>query len=577
MKLTGGQIVVESLKREGVDVMFGYPGGAVIALYDAFYDSDIRNILVRHEQGAGHAADGYARATGKVGVCIATSGPGATNLATALATAYMDSIPIVAITGQVSTGMIGNDAFQETDATGITRSITKYNFLVKDINNLARIIKTAFYIARSGRPGPVLIDLPTNITKSKTEFIYPETIEIRGYKPTYKGHNLQIKRAAAAINAAVQPVLYVGGGAILSNASKEIRELAHKANLPITTTLMGIGIFPEDDPLALKMLGMHGSWYANWAINHSDLIIAVGARFDDRVTGDVNKFAPNAKIIHIDIDPTSISKSIKVDIPIVGDVKAVVTELNQFIEYRERKDWFDLVFKWKEEHPLIYDWSDDVIKPQYVIEQIYDITKGKDLIISTEVGQNQMWAAQFFTYKYARQLLTSGGLGTMGYGFPAAIGAKAGMPEKTVIDIAGDGSIQMNIQELATAVENCIDVKIFILNNGYLGLVRQWQQLFYGNRTSSTCIRRSLRCPDKCAGPGPQCPEYLPDFVALAEAYAATGIRVEKPQDVRSAIEKALKTKGVVIVDFIVAPEENVFPMIPSGGSAKEMLTHELV
>ncbi|MDP8260426.1 MAG: biosynthetic-type acetolactate synthase large subunit [Candidatus Gygaella obscura] len=550
--MTGSEILLECFKREGVEIIFGYPGGSVLPLFDKLYDSDIKFILTRHEQGAAHAADGYARATGKVGVCIATSGPGATNLVTGIATAHMDSIPMVAITGQVKTFLIGNDAFQEADLTGITRSITKHNYLVKDTKDLAKIIREAFHIASTGRPGPVLIDIPVDVQIGKTDFIWPEEVDMRSYQPTFFGHPGQIKKAAGIIAKAKRPVIYAGGGIIISGASQELKTFAEKIKTPVTWTLMGIGAFASEHELSLGMLGMHGTAYANHAIMESDLIIAVGARFDDRVTGKIDEFAPHAKIIHIDIDPASISKNVKVDVPIVGDAKNILVQLIEEIKISPKtEDWFKSIEVWKNKHPMVYE-NDIKIKPQYVIEQIYEATKG-EAIITTEVGQNQMWAAQWYKYKYPRTYISSGGLGTMGYGFPAAIGAKMGCPEKEVFDIAGDGSIQMNIQELATCVCNKINVKVAILNNGYLGMVRQWQELFYKKRYSHTCISH-------------------PDFVKLAESYGALGILVEKKEDVRPAIEKAIKTDNTVMIDFRIDPEENVFPMVPAGQAINRMI-----
>ncbi len=555
MKMTGAKILVKSLIKEKVDTIFGYPGGSVLPLCDEFYhNSQIRFILTRHEQAAAHAADGFARATGRVGVCLATSGPGATNLVTGIATAYMDSIPIVAITGQVKTFLIGNDAFQEADVIGITRPITKHNYLVRDVKDLARIVKEAFHIASSGRPGPVLIDLPVDVTIEKAEFSYPRQIDIRGYKPTYFGHIGQIKKAAKFISRAKRPIIYAGGGIIISNASGELFELATRTNIPVTTTLLGLGGFPETHSLSLGMLGMHGTAYANHAIMESDLIIAVGARFDDRVTGKVSEFAPQAKVIHIDVDPSAISKNIKVDIPIVGDARNVLKELNKLVKRCSIDQWLKRIDAWKKKHPLSYNNSGKgKIRPQYVVEQIYKLTEGK-AIITTEVGQNQMWAAQFYQYTKPRTFISSGGLGTMGYGFPAAIGAQIGKPEATVFDIAGDGSIQMNIQELTTAVARKLPVKIAILNNSYLGMVRQWQELFYNKRYSLTCLKEN------------------PDFVKVAEAYGAKGIRVTKKEQVRPALKKAIRTAGPVVLDFIIEPEENVFPMVPAGSAINRMI-----
>ena len=553
MKLNGSKILIESLKREGVEVIFGYPGGQVLPIFDALYDADMKFILTRHEQGAAHAADGYSRATGKVGVCLATSGPGATNLTTGIANAYMDSIPMIAITGQVKSFLIGNDAFQEADVTGVTRSITKHNYLVKDVKELARTIREAFYIASSGRPGPVLIDIPSDIQQQETEFIWPEEIEIRSYKPTSFGHPGQIKKAAKLIGNSKKPLIYAGGGVITSGACHELKKLTEKLNAPITWTLMGIGCFPATHKLSLGMLGMHGTAYANHAIMEADLILAVGARFDDRVTGRLDKFAPYAKIIHIDIDPTSISKNVRVDIPIVGDAKNILGQLIEDInKLPDISEWLKTVESWKIKYPLKYQDKKDIIKPQYVIEQICEATKGK-AVITTEVGQNQMWAAQWYKYDYPRTFISSGGLGTMGFGFPAAMGAKIGMPDKIVFDIAGDGSIQMNIQELGTCVANKINVKVAILNNGYLGMVRQWQELFYKKRYSYTTMTN-------------------PDFVKLAESYGAVGIRVTKKEDVRKAIEKAMSIDNVVFIDFKVEEEENVFPMVPAGEALNRMI-----
>ena len=553
MKLNGAKILIEALKREGVEVIFGYPGGQVLPIFDALYDADMRFILTRHEQGAAHAADGYSRSTGKVGVCLATSGPGATNLTTGIANAYMDSIPMIAITGQVKSFLIGNDAFQEADVTGVTRPITKHNYLVKDVKDLARTIREAFYITSSGRPGPVLIDIPSDIQQQEAEFIWPEEVDIRSYKPTSFGHPGQIKKAAKLIGSAKKPLIYAGGGIITSGAYHELRKLTEKLNAPITWTLMGIGCFPATHKLSLGMLGMHGTAYANHAIMDADLILAVGARFDDRVTGRLDKFAPYAKIIHIDIDPTSISKNVKVDIPIVGDAKNVLGQLIEDInKLPDTSEWLRTIESWKKKYPLKYQDKKDIVKPQYIIEQIYEATKG-NAIITTEVGQNQMWAAQWYKYDYPRTFISSGGLGTMGFGFPAAMGAKIGMPDKIVFDIAGDGSIQMNIQELGTCVANKIHVKVAILNNGYLGMVRQWQELFYKKRYSYTAITN-------------------PDFVKLAESYGAVGIRVTKKEDVPKAIAKAISIDNVVFLDFKVEEEENVFPMVPAGEALNRMI-----
>ncbi|OQX86218.1 MAG: acetolactate synthase, large subunit, biosynthetic type [Candidatus Omnitrophica bacterium 4484_70.2] len=553
--MKGAKILVECLKREGVEVIFGYPGGAVLPIFDVLYDEpSIKFILTRHEQAASHAADGYARSTGKTGVCIATSGPGATNLVTGIATAYMDSIPIVALTGQVRTSLIGNDAFQEADTTGITRSITKHNYLVKDVKELAKTIKEAFHIASTGRPGPVLIDLPVDIQTQDTEFIYPEEVNIRGYKPCLVGHMGQIKKALKLIGESCKPVILAGGGIVSSGASSQLTEFAQKTKIPVVTTLMALGTFPPEDPLYLGMPGMHGTICANISLTECDLLIAVGARFDDRVTGRIDAFAPHAKIIHIDIDPTSISKNIKVDVPIVGDAKIVLSQLIADIKKTpDTGKWLKELEECKKKNPLTYKKSSSgKIKPQHVVEEIYYQTKG-EAIITTEVGQNQMWAAQFYKVKHPRHFLTSGGLGTMGYGFPAAIGAKVGNPEKIVFDIAGDGSIQMNIQELATCVSYGINVKVAILNNNYLGMVRQWQQLFYKRRYSYTFLKN-------------------PDFVKLAQSYGAVGIVVEHEKDIKKAIKQALEIDKPVIIDFHVEEEENVFPMVPAGEAINRMI-----
>lgn len=563
-KKRGADIVVDVLVAEGVDTVFGLPGGAIMEVYDALFDAPFRNVLTRHEQAACHMADGYARATGKVGVVIATSGPGATNLVTGLATAYMDSIPIVAITGQVPRHYIGTDAFQEADVIGITRPITKHNFLVTDIKDLPLILRQAFYIARTGRPGPVLVDIPKDITQQVAEYRIPTDDEVReslpGYNPHTEGNPVQIKKAADLIRKATKPVIYVGGGAILSDAAQEVYQLAKLTNIPVTTTNMGKGAFPETDPLALHMLGMHGTYYANMAVYNCDLLIAIGARFDDRVTGKITEFAPEAKIIHIDIDPASISKTITVDVPIVGDVKTVLRKLIKELESKPvewltaRENWLKQIQEWKEKHPLSYRKSDKIIKPQAVIEEIYNITSG-DAIISAGVGQHQMWAAMFYKYSYPRQFLNSGGLGTMGFGFPAAVGAKIGRPDKTVFAIEGDGSFIMNVQDLATAVQYRVPVKIALINNGFLGMVRQWQQFFYDSRYASVCL------------------SVQPDFVKLAEAFGAVGLRATKPSEVREVLLKAMEINDrPVLIDFVVDREENVLPMVPAGKSYREMI-----
>lgn len=567
MKMTGSEILIESLKKEGVKHLFGYPGGVVLNIFDLLYDEkELQLILTRHEQGAVHAADGYARASGKVGVALVTSGPGATNTVTGIATAAMDSIPLVVITGQVPTMLIGNDAFQEADIVGITRPCTKYNFLVKNVNDLALTIKEAFHIASTGRPGPVLIDLPKDVTTSKAEFHWPDHVKIRSYNPTYEGNKYMITQAAHMIAKAKKPLIIAGGGVISSDASKELREFAEITNLPVTMTMMGLGGFPGSHKLSLGMLGMHGTYFANKAVQDSDLLIAIGMRFDDRVTGRIDAFAPNAKIIHIDIDPTSIRKNVRVDLPIVGDVRRVLTVMNKVIheEVKEpwaevRKAWIKQIDAWKKERPMSYDRDADVIKPQYVIEKIHELTKG-NAIIATEVGQNQMWSAQFYKYDKPRTWLSSGGLGTMGYGLPAAIGAQLAFPDKLVIDIAGDGSIQMNIQELATAVINKLPVKVAILNNRCLGMVRQWQELFFQERYSHTKLD-----------------ETVPDFVKVAEAYSAIGLRATRKSEVEPVLKEAFAVKRPVFMDFVIDCTEKVYPMVPAGAAIDQMLFREEV
>ncbi len=564
MKMTGAEIIIECLKREGVKYIFGYPGGVILNIFDLLHDDkDLKLILTRHEQGAVHAADGYARATGKPGVVLVTSGPGATNTVTGIATASMDSVPLVVLTGQVPTVLIGNDAFQEADIVGITRPCSKYNILAKDVNMLARQLREAFHIATTGRPGPVLIDLPKDVTSGKTDFVWPEKVDIRSYNPTYEGNKWMIDRAAHEIAKSKKPVIIAGGGCIISEASKELKELAEHANIPVTMTLMGLGAFPGSSDFSLGMLGMHGTYFANKAVQDSDLLIAIGMRFDDRVTGKIEGFAPHAKIIHIDIDPTSIRKNVKVDIPIVGDVKRVLKVLNKVLkddikeQWAEvRKSWLKQISDWKKERPMSYVHTTDVIKPQFVIEKIHELTKG-DAIITTEVGQNQMWAAQFFKFDKPRRLLSSGGLGTMGYGFPAAIGAQLAHPDKLVIDIAGDGSIQMNIQELATAVIYKIPVKVAILNNRFLGMVRQWQELFFQERYSHTDL------------------DVVPDFVELAHAYGAVGLRAVKPSEVEPVLKEAFKIKKTVFMDFVIDWKEKVFPMVPAGATLDHMILGE--
>jgi acetolactate synthase-1/2/3 large subunit len=553
MKKTGAQILCESLVREGVEVMFGFPGGAVLPLYDTLPQyPKLRHILVRHEQAAAHAADGYARATGKAGVCLATSGPGATNLVTGIANACLDSSPVVAITGQVARPFIGKDAFQEIDITGITLPITKHNYLVRDAKELATVVKESFYIAQTGRPGPVLIDIPKDVFQQEVEFSYPDKVNLPGYKPTLFGHPAQIKKAAEVINTAERPIIIAGRGVIISGAFAELKGLAERAQIPVVTTLLGIGCFPETHVLSFGWLGMHGMAYANKAVYHSDVILAIGMRFDDRATGVVSHFAPKARVVHIDIDPAEIGKNVQVDVPIVGDVKNVLEVLNQQIVPREHLDWFNQVDKWRDEHPALEIRECESLLPQYAIRQIYEVTKG-DAIIVTGVGQNQMWSAQFYFYDKPNSFISSGGLGTMGFELPGAMGAKVGKPNETVWCIAGDGGFQMTIQELATIVQENIAVKIAIINNGFLGMVRQWQQLFYGRRYVHT-------------------PLSGPDFVKIAEAYGVPAMRVSDKKLVVSAIEKAMDHDGPFLIDFIVEPEECVFPIVPPGAALVEAL-----
>jgi acetolactate synthase-1/2/3 large subunit len=572
MEKTGAQILIESLLKEKVEVVFGLPGGQALPIFDAIHGSGLNFILARHEQAASHMADGYARSTGKTGVCIATSGPGATNLVTGLGTAYMDSVPLVAFTGQVSSAVIGQDAFQEADITGITRPVTKHNFLVKDVKDLARTIKEAFYIASTGRPGPVLVDIPIDVQRGKCNFSYPDKVEIRSYKPTYNGHPGQIKRAAGIINKSERPVLYIGAGVIVSGAEKEILEISKKADIPVTNTLLAVGAYPHDTELSLGMLGMHGTYCANKAVQASDAIIAVGARFDDRCTGKVCDFARKAKIIHIDIDPAAISKIVETDIPVVGDALMILKEMSGQIEKKERKEWVKQIGVWKKEHPLSYEKNDGKLRPQYVIDKISEMTKG-EAVIATEVGQHQMWAAQYYKAKRSRLFLSSGGLGTMGYGYPAGIGAKFGNADKEVIVIAGDGSFQMNMQEMAVAILNEVNVKVVILNNNYLGNVRQWQEMFYGKRYSHTCLARRKGCPPLCNTPDrDKCPVYVPDFVKWAQAYGALGMRVSEKKDVEPALKKMLETKNSVVIDIWVEIEENILPMVPAGASLDDIM-----
>ncbi len=559
--MKASRAILEALKREGVDTIFGFPGGQVIPLYDALYDFDINHVLVRHEQGAGHAADGYARASGKVGVCLATSGPGATNLVTAIATAYMDSVPMVALTGQVSRHLIGLDSFQEADITGITLPIVKHSYLVQRSEDLPAIIREAFYIAGTGRPGPVLIDIPVDVTKEEIDF-RPEDLaplSLPGYKPTVKGHPKQIREAARVIAAAQRPVIYAGGGVITANASEELRELALYGHIPVTTTLIGKGCFPEDHDLSMGMLGMHGTQYANYAVSQADLIVAVGVRFDDRVTGSLAAFAPQASFVHVDVDPAEISKNVPVAVPIVGDAKRVLASL--FAELKKldlspdrHLPWMEQVEAWKREHPLVVRWdADGEIMPEWAINKIWEVSAG-EAVVCTEVGQHQMWAAQHYLSRSPRRFITSGGLGTMGFGFPAAIGAQVACPGELVIDIAGDGSFQMTLQELATAVQYKLPVKVCIINNQYLGMVRQWQELFWQCHYSHTCM------------------DAQPDFVKLAEAYGAEGYRADRPEDLEEVLRSAFATDAPAVIDIRVKRDANVYPMIPAGGSVHDMM-----
>ncbi len=562
MKMTGAQILLETFKREGVDTFFGYPGGCVIDVYDEIpRHPDLRHILVRHEQAAVHAADGYARASGKVGTCLVTSGPGATNTVTGIATAYCDSIPLVVITGQVPTPLIGNDAFQEVDIVGITRPCTKHNYLVKDVTQLAKVLRQAFYLARSGRPGPVLVDLPKDIIQATTEFIWPENVQMRSYNPTYRPNLNQLRKSVDILAKAEKPLILIGGGVINADAAKAVKDMAETLHIPVAGTLMGLGGFPGDDPLWCGMVGMHGCYAANMAVNNCDALICVGARFDDRVTGRISAFAPNARVVHIDIDPTSIRKNVKVDVPVVGDCRKAMEGMLEIAKTRlEEKDWqavhgpwVEQLQDWGKQHPLCYT-EGSAIKPQTVIEALYRLTQDKETIIATEVGQHQMWTAQFYTFQKARTLLTSGGLGTMGYGFPSAIGAQFAKPDALVVAVAGDGSIQMNIQEMATAVENNLPLKILILNNRNLGMVRQWQELFYKKNYSYTNM------------------EGQPDFVKLAEAYGAEGYRITDAAELESTLAKALASPHTAIIDVVVEREENVAPIVPAGAALNEML-----
>ncbi|VAX04707.1 Acetolactate synthase large subunit [hydrothermal vent metagenome] len=562
MKLTGAEILTRFLADEGVEYIFGYPGGAVLHIYDALHRQDrLKHILVRHEQAATHAADGYARSTGKPGVVLVTSGPGATNVVTGIATAFMDSIPMVVITGQVPTSLIGNDAFQEVDCVGITRPCAKHNFLVKDVNDLAMVLKKAFYIATTGRPGPVVVDIPKDITAEVAEYKHPKQIEMRSYNPVVKGHPGQIKRAVKMMASAKRPMIYSGGGVILDDASKVLTELGHVLNCPVTNTTMGLGGFPASDRQFLGLLGMHGTYEANMAISNCDVMIAIGARFDDRVTGNIKKFAPKAKIIHVDIDPASISKNVKVDVPIVGGVNNVVKAMLKQLKAEGFKPneetlgkWWEQIEKWRAKDCLKYNTDGDRIKPQHAVDLVYQVTKG-DAFVTSDVGQHQMWAAQYYGFDKPRRWINSGGLGTMGFGLPAAMGVQLAHPKAQVACITGEGSIQMNIQELSTCLQHCLPIKIVCLNNGYLGMVRQWQEFFYDNRYSHSYM------------------DSLPDFVKLAEAYGHVGIQVDKPADVEAAIKETFKLKDrLVFLNILTDPEENVYPMVPAGAGLDEMI-----
>jgi acetolactate synthase-1/2/3 large subunit len=562
VELTGAEIVVRCLKDEGVKHVFGYPGGAVLHIYDAlFKQDDVEHILVRHEQGATHAADGYARSTGKAGVVLVTSGPGATNAVTGIATAYMDSIPLVVITGQVNKDLIGNDAFQEVDSVGITRPCVKHNFLVKDVADLAVTMKKAFYIASSGRPGPVVVDIPKDVTAAKAEYHYPKKVSIRSYNPVLKGHPGQIKKAVELIYTAKRPMVYTGGGVILGRGAESLTELIRLLNFPITNTLMGLGAYPATDRQFLGMLGMHGTYEANMAMHHCDVLIAIGARFDDRVTGNIEKFCPHAKIIHVDIDPSSISKNVRVDVPIVGPVDNVLKAMLELVRDEKRnvdqaalKSWWKQIEEWRAAECLKYDTTGELIKPQYVVESLYKVTNG-DAFVASDVGQHQMWAAQFYKFNKPYRWLNSGGLGTMGFGLPAAMGAQLAHPNDIVACVTGEGSIQMCIQELATCRQYGLPVKIICLNNRYLGMVRQWQEFFYQGRYSMSYM------------------DSLPDFVKLAESYGHVGMSIEKPADVVPALEEAMAMKDrLVFMDFITDRDENVYPMIPAGAGLNEMI-----
>jgi acetolactate synthase I/II/III large subunit len=556
--MRGARILLECLLKEGVDAVFGYPGGAILHVYDelAKMKGRVRHVLVRHEQGAVHAAEGYARSTGKVGVAMVTSGPGATNTVTGLANAYMDSTPIVVISGQVPRNLIGNDAFQEADVVGITRPCTKYNYLVRDVSEIATIVKEAFYLARTGRPGPVLIDLPKDVTAESCPFVYPDRVDLPSYKPSVRGHPMQVRRAVELMTKMDKGILYVGGGVVASNGADELLALAEKLNLPVTPTLMGLGCFPTGHPLCLGMLGMHGTYTANMAMAKAELIVSIGARFDDRVTGKLSEFAKQATIVHVDVDPASVNKNVKVDVPIVGDARTVLAQMLEVLPNAPpppRAEWWKTLRDWQKGFPLSYRQKEGVIMPQALMQTLAEVTKG-EAIVSTDVGQHQMWAAQYYPVKHGRSWLTSGGLGTMGYGLPAAMGAAFGKKDRTVLLVTGDGSFQMTLQELATCVAENLNLKVVIMNNGCLGMVRQWQELFYSRRYSEVGMK------------------YFPDFVKIAEAYNAKGLRATKPEELKAVLEEGFATPGVVVMDVIVSEEENVYPMIPAGAAHYEIV-----
>jgi acetolactate synthase-1/2/3 large subunit len=563
VELSGGEIVVQSLKDEGVEYVFGYPGGAVLHIYDAFFkQQDVKHILVRHEQGATHAADGYARSTGKPGVVLVTSGPGATNAVTGIATAYMDSIPLVVLSGQVPTPVIGSDAFQEVDTVGITRPCVKHNFLVKDARDLAETIRKAFYIATTGRPGPVVVDIPKDVTDPnvKVSYHYPKTVKMRSYNPVQKGHPGQIKKAVELLERAERPMVYTGGGVVLGEASKQLTELVRHMNLPITQTLMGLGSYPATDKQFLGMLGMHGTYEANMAMHECDVLLAVGARFDDRVTGKIAQFCPDATIVHIDIDPSSISKNVRVDVPIVGPVKSVLTDMMKVVkengwqpDAKVQQAWWDKIQAWRNMNCLAYDRTSKVIKPQFAVETLYEVTKG-DVFLTSDVGQHQMFAAQFYKFDKPRRWINSGGLGTMGFGLPAAMGVQLAHPDKPVACVSGEASVLMCIQELATCKQHDLPIKVLLLNNGYMGMVRQWQEMFYDKRYSHSYV------------------DALPDFAKLAESFGHVAMRIENPQDLEGAMREAFGMRDrLVFMDIVIDPTENVYPMIQMGGGHHEM------